>query len=789
MAAGWMQPRQDGELASFLRAFGLCLEEFWGASWITWCHVKGHSGHLWNEVADRLANFGRESTTIADPEWLDVVRSSEDAHLAWLWAVKPLKCRDPTLPPLRGHHVVHESHLPHLPQELSLSMWTHQDTPASCSVLVTGQILVATANDAEIDQPAPLPTGQFPCDHCDRICPTKQSLAAHVYKQHQTHSIEWQYVQSSVCPGCLRNFWTSRRLQQHLRYRRNRCFDKVHGTREHVEGVSVSLDPAFKHLKRLQVYRDVHGPLRPTPAQRHRAVLQGQIVVHLWDFPLLHQALLPLDSDRLLELDNRLTPLARLFCQDENPDLCVLHSQCLTYLQELFDQDSVAAFAFMDWLWAHRLDGDHFPMAAFVTLALDFGHWLPFQQLRQWQAELELVEEEPTFPVVGRKAAQGYVDRRHFLPGRFTDLAAAEAHRRQRQGDFQHFAEIILKDVPGYMIISLDTAVSTRMNIFEEATWSFLWAAAREGHIAALLMGPPCESWSEVRYMQLLTSEGQLRRGPRPLRSFDCLWGLPLLSLREYAQLHLGNQLLLRGLWLGIMTRFRQGKVIVEHPRAPEDLDRPTIWRSAIIEHLCATSMFTQHTVLQYRYGAKGVKPTTLLCGGVRLSRLDSWARDDFVKPSTALVGVDHTGRFRTFVAKEYPMLLNAAFAHSMLFNSRFVPDPSAAQPEWALLAKDFELAARQTRLTGVDGTPAQYSMLLRKAIAQALRIPGHPIVPGVVIPRYSKSNGKTHPSGFISGGYACLSFDALRLFAIPLCSGRKQGLKEWATCFEPPVK
>eukprot|EP00438_Fugacium_kawagutii_P012495 Skav200177 [mRNA] locus=scaffold1159:307631:311396:- [translate_table: standard] len=579
--------------------------------------------------------------------------------------------------------------------------------------------------DEETDQPAPLPTGQFPCDHCDRICPTKQSLAAHVYKQHQTHSIEWQYVQSSVCPGCLRNFWTSRRLQQHLRYRRNRCFDKVHGTREQVEGVSVSLDPAFKHLKRLQVYRDVHGPLRPTPAQRHRAVLQGKIVVHLWDFPLNH-ALQPVDHARLVELDTRLTPLVRHFQHAEDPDLCVLHSQCLACLQDLFDQDSVAASAFMDWLWGHRLEGDHFPMAALTALALDLGHWRPFQQLREWQEELELVEDEPTFPVVGRKAAQGYVDRRHFLPGRFGDLADAEAHRRQwtlryearvqpdlaasyrlvvhlfsgrrRQGDFQHFAEIMLKDVPGYMIISLDTAVSARMNIFEEATWSFLWAAAREGHIAALLMGPPCESWSEVRFMQLLTSNGQLRRGPRPLRSFDRLWGLPLLSLREYAQLHLGNQLLLRGLWLGIMTRFRQGKVIVEHPRAPEDLDRPTIWRSAIIEHLCATSMFSQHTVLQYRYGAKGVKPTTLLCGGVCLSRLNSWARDDFVKPSTALVGVDQSGRFRTFVAKEYPMLLNAAFAHSMLFDSRFVPDPSAAQPEWALLAKDFELAARQTR-------------------------------------------------------------------------------------------
>eukprot|EP00438_Fugacium_kawagutii_P018102 Skav210876 [mRNA] locus=scaffold1173:296523:299633:- [translate_table: standard] len=485
----------------------------------------------------------------------------------------------------------------------------------------------APEETADMDlEPVP-PTDCFPCEHCDRTFPSKQSLAAHNFKQHAIPSVEWQYVQSPVCPGCLRNFWTSRRLQQHLRYRRNRCFDRVHGTRDHVDGVSVQLDPQYRNVKRLQVFRNVHGPLRPTPAQRARAVLLGDLSVTAWH----HFGCGPLG---LCQLTSSWTPcwtslyaLLQQSIEMESMELDSLHSRCLEVLQLHIDDDGSATICYLGWLWQHLVRGmEPSALLPFTCLAADLEDWHFCQCLDRTCQALACAEGEPSFPILPRREAQGYVDRRHPLTLRFRSLQTDEAARRtwklrsstfiprdlassyrlvihlfsgrRRVGDYQHFAEIMLKGVQGYIIMSIDTAVSSSMNIFADRTWSFLWEAARTGHVYCLLMGPPCESWSEARYMELRDSAGFKRRGPRPLRSYDELWGLPYLSIREYGQLHLGNQLLLRGLWLGILARWHQGKVVVEHPHVPEDPTRPSIWRSALIQHLCAAGLFHQHSIL-----------------------------------------------------------------------------------------------------------------------------------------------------------------------------------------------
>eukprot|EP00438_Fugacium_kawagutii_P021709 Skav204029 [mRNA] locus=scaffold1162:12735:20907:+ [translate_table: standard] len=972
MAAGWMQPHSSCIMATFLRAQGLRLEEFWGHEWIRWHHIHGHTGVFWNEIADRLAHLGRNSMAISEPGWLALLED-KNVPLAWLWAIKPLLCGlvgrqlihsssspavipdhhfaawktvapqpAPDPPPLgrlkaaaanvlalsdktangiaitgarqlslmqqfhrrathfvgvqetRHHHrfaidayaqdaenlsgrIFHEWLLQHFmivpatfehfhvgrstthvnpsgfevridfvcfsrqsvffdfastvddsvdltsvrddhfaafgeasfrcrapgprprhrrhrdpadlchlfaTQEtadavswaLPRAQWhqsVHQDAldfsdaclqitkwiperplrrprkrhlhPETWNLIQYKQVstlhskIYEALRDGGFDfapteglpaedapqLPEPL-TVDFPCPHCDRVFTSKQSLAAHAYQQHEVASVEWQYVLTPVCPGCLRNFWTSRRLQQHLRYRRNRCFDKVHGTRDFAEGCSIQLDPQHQHIKRLQVFRNVHGPLRPTPSQRAKAVLLGQLCQLWWDRPwfrLYAQDPPPFVSVCHRELDLFLGAFVNL----QLPADMDLHSACLDLLQLHSPDEQSAALCLFDWVWT-LLSRDSFEDACtpFIRLAEDFDDWPAYQAMRRLQTALEEVEPEPVFPVLPRRQAQGYVDRRYPLPSRFGALHHEEADRRtwtlredthvprdlaasyklvihlfsgrRRKGDFQSFAEIMLKGLTGYLVMSIDTAVSAAMNIFEDRTWSFLWQAAKEGHVHSLLLGPPCESWSEARYMEIIDAKGFKRRGPRPLRSFERLWGLPSLALREYGQLHLGNQLLLRGLWLGVLTRMSSGRVVVEHPHAPEDLARPTIWRSAILQHLCATGLFAQHHILQYRYGSPGVKPTTLLCGGISVSRLDKWAREDFVKPATALVGIGANGKFKTFVAKEYPPLLNAAFAHSMLWNADSgVEESLAATPEWALLATEFAAAAHQS--------------------------------------------------------------------------------------------
>ena len=89
----------------------------------------------------------------------------------------------------------------------------------------------------------------------------------------------------------------------------------------------------------------------------------------------------------------------------------------------------------------------------------------------------------------------------------------------------------------------------------------------KAGRVAALMAGPPCETWSAARTRPL----PNVKRQPRPLRSRDLPWGLHYLTMREYDQLDLGNQLLR----VTILFLYVAYQVIVpavmEHPATAED--------------------------------------------------------------------------------------------------------------------------------------------------------------------------------------------------------------------------
>lgn len=82
-----------------------------------------------------------------------------------------------------------------------------------------------------IFQPSPsdLVRPQSLADHqcfCGRVFTTAVGLATHQRKQHQMLSLEHDLVIGATCPACLKHFWSSQRLQQHLAYRtgRNECY-------------------------------------------------------------------------------------------------------------------------------------------------------------------------------------------------------------------------------------------------------------------------------------------------------------------------------------------------------------------------------------------------------------------------------------------------------------------------------------------------------------------------------------------------------------------------------------
>ena len=121
------------------------------------------------------------------------------------------------------------------------------------------------------------------------------------------------------------------------------------------------------------------------------------------------------------------------------------------------------------------------------------------------------------------------------------------------------------------------------------------------GTLVALLLGPPCETWSSARYEQLLDQQGRAVRGPRPLRGFDDCWGIAALTLRELDQVAIGNSLLLRGLWLCVPVGLRGGAVILEHPAPPLQAERPSVWRTGLFGLLLRDGwLFRRHTFRQW---------------------------------------------------------------------------------------------------------------------------------------------------------------------------------------------
>ena len=65
--------------------------------------------------------------------------------------------------------------------------------------------------------------------HCGRFFTTPQGLATHQWKKHRQHAPEYRLITGSICQACMKYFWTSARLAQHLAYAPrsgapNRCY-------------------------------------------------------------------------------------------------------------------------------------------------------------------------------------------------------------------------------------------------------------------------------------------------------------------------------------------------------------------------------------------------------------------------------------------------------------------------------------------------------------------------------------------------------------------------------------
>ena len=242
---------------------------------------------------------------------------------------------------------------------------------------------------------------------------------------------------------------------------------------------------------------------------------------------------------------------------------------------------------------------------------------------------------------------------------------------RRRDGDCHYWFHALIHDyLPHHevKVFSVDTAIHDQCgNLASGRNYELLWNLACRGFFALCISGPPCETWSAARHLQL---EG-VKFAPRPLRSFDKPWGLDGRSLRELHQLTMGSELMVNHLQLETAVVLQGGGSLMEHPAPPRPAEYASIWRVPLHSNVSMEMRHSKQIVIeQWRYGAVGVKPTTIRCQnlGERVGAvLHQCTVDGLTRPQNSLMGLDEAQCFKTAAAKEYPSGLCLALVRASL--------------------------------------------------------------------------------------------------------------------------
>ena len=279
---------------------------------------------------------------------------------------------------------------------------------------------------------------------------------------------------------------------------------------------------------------------------------------------------------------------------------------------------------------------------------------------------------------------------------RFKILLHAFAGRRRR-GDIEWFLTQTAAQHEGFTLlpVSVDIVIdSTYGDISQRATREFWLHYMRMGHIAGFIAGPPCNTWSRARAIQL---SGRL--GPRVVRTTDFPWGLESLRLGELRQVMLGTILLSFAFESIATMAIHGGSGLLEHPQEPTDASAVSIWKLPVIQLLLQFPQVRLINVAQGLFGAATSKPTTLLA--LRLPSLEMDLHAGLLTrqlPKGASIGRDESGAFRTAPLKEYPpgLCKSIADAFSADFNlSDFDASTEYSNPPSALLWKCHQMHDR----------------------------------------------------------------------------------------------
>ena len=519
----------------------------------------------------------------------------------------------------------------------------------------------------------------FGCMQCSIACRSKAGEGAHMFRTHgQMHPVRHLF-QSTQCAICLTEYFTFGKLKMHL-IRNEGCRRKWHGLR----AFNVPM-PGLGSLADEALHQQEDGLLPPLRAEGPHRDFQRGSDFDVFDENLFEElALLILHATNLDELRVELHG-----CIKQKP---ISWTKCCATLAEL----------------QRNLDAE----------AQDLGV-LPWRDVSNLIRCCQQPDEWPFLLVERVEFSEHFGDIAHIEaacgdirldPAAFDIPRVWGKHRivlhafagRRRPGDFQFYLDRLLANcADGVLIhaVSMDIIYdSTLGDASSRSTQQFWFKGIDQGWVVGFIGGPPCETWSKARGVEVLGEH--TRKGPRIIRNASELWGFDALGLKELEQVSMGNELLLFSLVCIFRLALRGGVAILEHPAEPDAADAASIWRLQIVILLTHLPGVEVLLVLQGHFGAPSPKPTHLL--SLNLPGLPAALRECAVceqPPKRSAIGLQTDGQWATAKLKEYPPALCFAFAKCFYTHLRSVRiDDSAAQADdflsqcKTLLVQDFSV-------------------------------------------------------------------------------------------------
>ncbi|CAL1139932.1 unnamed protein product [Cladocopium goreaui] len=489
------------------------------------------------------------------------------------------------------------------------------------------------------------PSSFYGCLHCEVRCKTLAGEGAHMFKVHGISHPVRTLIHGTQCGACLTEYFTQGKLKAHL--------IRAHHCRQQLLGRKICHTPSagLGSIVDTQRHTEWDGRLPPLQAEGPRNKLADPRdfdIEHCELFEAVSILIVESTEDTIQEFGNELRQLP-----SKRPISWTAWTSTFRSLITFFD--------------AAELDATPQMCAEIRRCLLDVARpssWSFLQADKECaQSCPSLGEMEEIFAQTQWRAPTDRVPRPCSRERIFLHVFSG----RRRAGDLQFYMEkmfdSICQDGSILCVVSLDLVIDAEFgDVRRPDTQAFWKHGVAAGWVLGALCGPPCETWSQARFVEDPLHPG---RGPRPLRDRDHLWGFESLSLREAQQVATGNELLLFTIELLYALACVDGFGLLEHPQEPEEPSRPSIWHLEALHLLRRCPGVQIVDFAQGLLGANSPKPTRLLA--LNLPDLQTHLRRHHVTPELpkrSAIGRSEDGSWRTAPLKEYPPAMNRALSH-----------------------------------------------------------------------------------------------------------------------------